>query len=73
MISDVPVRTKPLVLTARAIERARASGRSHFYIEANPGPAQGTMKRPTQRLIKMYVQWIRQKIGKALKEACPSR
>jgi hypothetical protein len=69
VLADVFARKKPLPLTVAHIERILATDPFYVRLGANAASAQRPTIRLTHRSIKVYVQRLRQQIGKALKEA----
>jgi hypothetical protein len=69
VIADVLARKRPMPLSASHIERILASDPFCVRLGANAAPAPRPTIRLTRKSIKVYIQRLRQQLGKALKEA----
>lgn len=68
VLVDVFARKKPQPLTAAHIERILAAEPFYVRLGANTLEARGATIKLTRKTIKVYVQRLRQQIGKALSE-----
>jgi hypothetical protein len=69
VIGDVLARKRPMPLSATHIERILASDPFCVRLGANAVSAPRPTIKPTRKSIKVYIQRLRQQLGKALKEA----
>ena len=69
MVLDILARKKPLILTARQIERIMVSDPFCLKIGTNVPLFHRDTAKPTRRSIKVYVQRIREQLQKAFRRA----
>jgi hypothetical protein len=69
VIADIFARKKPMVLCATHIERSLASDPFYMRLGANAVSVPRPTIRLTRKTIKVYIQRLRQQLGKALREA----
>ena len=69
VLLDILARKKPQPLTAAHIERILAADPFYSHLGANGMSAERQAIRLTRKTIKVYIQRLREQIGKALKEA----